>query len=254
MRLIKFFAGGQERYGALEDDRVREIGNDPYVSHPVFVGALPRSKVRPLAPCRPGKIVAVGLNYRDHAAEMGKPLPAEPLLFLKPSTAVIGPEDPIELPLWAGRVDYEAELALVIRTRARRVPRARAAEVILGYTCINDVTARELQRRDVQYTRAKGFDTFAPLGPCIETDVDPADLRVQCFVNGECRQDSRTAQLIFPPDYLIEHISSIMTLEPGDVIACGTPGGVGPLKPGDVVEVRIEGVGSLVNPVIARKQ
>ncbi|MDP8255769.1 MAG: fumarylacetoacetate hydrolase family protein [Candidatus Alcyoniella australis] len=254
MKIIRYVSSGQQRFGAIEDGRVREIGNDPFVDKPVFVGSTARAKIKALAPCKPGKIVAVGLNYRDHALEMGRKIPSEPLLFLKPSTAVIGPEDPIEVPLWAGRVDYEAELGIVIGKRARRVKREQAHEVILGYCCINDVTARELQRRDVQYTRAKGFDSFAPLGPCIETELDPADLRVQCFLNGECKQDSRTSQFIFPPDFLIEHISNVMTLEPGDVISTGTAGGVGPLSPGDVVEVRIQGVGSLVNPVIQRQE
>jgi 2-keto-4-pentenoate hydratase/2-oxohepta-3-ene-1,7-dioic acid hydratase in catechol pathway len=204
-----------------------------------------------LAPVIPGKIVCVGLNYRDHAQEMNKPLPSAPLLFLKPSTAVLSPGAAIRLPPGVGRVDHEAELAVVIGRRAHRVPRARAWEHVFGVTCLNDVTARDIQRQDVQYTRAKGFDTFAPIGPCIAVGVGPEPRRVEGWVNGEKRQDSSSAQLIFPVDYLIEYITFVMTLEPGDIISTGTPSGVGPLGGGDVMMVKVEGVGELTNPVEA---
>jgi 2-keto-4-pentenoate hydratase/2-oxohepta-3-ene-1,7-dioic acid hydratase in catechol pathway len=207
---------------------------------------------RLLAPVEPSKIVAVGLNYRDHAAERNKPLPREPMIFLKPSTTVIGTGEAIRLPAGVGRVDHEAELGVVIGRRASRVARARALDHVLGLTCINDVTARDLQDRGVQYSHVKGFDTFAPLGPAVAVGLDAADLRVEGLVNGQVRQASTTAQLIFPVDVLIEYITAIMTLLPGDVIATGTPAGIGPLAPGDSVTVRIEGIGELTNPVEAR--
>jgi 2-keto-4-pentenoate hydratase/2-oxohepta-3-ene-1,7-dioic acid hydratase in catechol pathway len=204
---------------------------------------------RILAPVVPSKVVAIGLNYRDHAAEMNKPLPAEPLMFLKPSTAVIGPGDAIRIPPDAGRIDHEAELGVVIGKRASRVPAGNALEHVLGFTCLNDVTARELQRKDVQYTRGKGFDTFAPIGPCIAIGVDPSALDIEGWVNGEKRQSSNTRQLIFSVEQIVAFASGVMTLLPGDVIATGTPSGVGPLKPGDEVTVKIAGIGELRNTV-----
>jgi 2-keto-4-pentenoate hydratase/2-oxohepta-3-ene-1,7-dioic acid hydratase in catechol pathway len=202
-----------------------------------------------LAPVRPSKIVCVGLNYRKHAAEVNKPLPAEPLLFIKPSTSVLDPDAPIKLPPGVGRVDYEAELAVVIGRRAHRVPRARAWDYILGLTCLNDVTARDLQNKESQYTRCKGFDTFAPLGPCIATGLNGEPRGVEGWLNGERRQASTTGDLIFGIDHLVEFITFVMTLEPGDVISTGTPSGIGPMKAGDVVTVRVEGVGDLRNQV-----
>ena len=205
---------------------------------------------RILAPCRPSKIVAVGLNYRDHALEMKKPLPDEPMIFIKPSTAVIGPQDAIEIPPGVGRVDYEAELGVVIRKRARRVQVSDASDFILGLTCINDVTARDLQAHDVQFTRAKGFDTFAPLGPCIAVGLDGGSLNVASQVNGQPRQSSNTRELIFNLEHLVAFISSVMTLLPGDVIATGTPSGIGPIAAGEQVVVSIEGIGELANHVV----
>lgn len=204
---------------------------------------------RLLPPVDPSKIVAVGLNYKDHAAEMNKPLPPEPMIFIKPSTAVIGPGDPIRIPRGVGRVDHEAELGVVIGRRAHRVPRARAREYILGLTCVNDVTARDLQDRDVQLTRGKGFDTFAPIGPAIAVGLDGSALDIEGWVNTGRRQASNTRELIFPVDVLLEFISSVMTLLPGDMIATGTPAGIGPLKPGDTVTIKVQGVGELINPV-----
>lgn len=205
-----------------------------------------------LAPVQPSKIVAVGLNYKDHAAEQNKPLPAEPMIFLKPSTAVIGPDEPIVRPEGVGRIDHEAEVGVVIGAQARYVSEQEASKYVFGITCVNDVTARELQVRDVQYTRAKGFDTFAPIGPCVAAGLDyhtPEGLHVEGWVNGSRRQSSSTRELIFPIDRLIAFISAVMTLLPGDIISTGTPAGIGPIEAGDRVTVKVEGVGELTNPV-----
>jgi 2-keto-4-pentenoate hydratase/2-oxohepta-3-ene-1,7-dioic acid hydratase in catechol pathway len=212
--------------------------------------AIASAGTRMLAPVLPSKIVAIGLNYSDHAAEQGKPVPAEPMMFLKPSTAVIGPGEPIMVPEGAGRIDHEAEVGVVIGTRALRVKEADALRYVFGLTCVNDVTARDLQKKDVQYTRAKGFDTFAPVGPCIATGLDlAAPVRIEGLVNGERRQASSTASLIFGIPRLIAHITAVMTLLPGDIISTGTPAGIGPLKAGDRVTIKVEGVGELTNPV-----
>ena len=201
-------------------------------------------------PVQPTKIMAIGLNYKDHAAEMNKKLPEEPLVFSKPPSSIIGPEDPIRIPAWAGRIDYEAEMAVVIGRRASRVKAHEAMDYVLGLTCLCDVTARDLQNRDVQYTRAKGFDTFGPLGPCIAVGLDPSQLSIEGWVNGEKRQSSNTNQLIFPVPELVEFVTRFCTLEPGDVITTGTPSGVGPLKPGDRMMVKVEGIGALSNPCV----
>jgi len=200
----------------------------------------------------PSKIVGIGVNYRAHAVEMGKGLPSEPLMFLKPPSAVIGDGDAIRRPGGYARVDHEGELGVVIGTRARRVPRARALDYVMGLCCVNDVTVRELQVKDGQWARAKGFDTFCPIGPRVVAGLDPSDLRITTRVNGEVRQDSRTSDLIFDVPALIAFVSEHMTLEPGDVISTGTPAGVGNLAVGDVVEIEIEGVGVLRNPVVER--
>jgi len=206
--------------------------------------------VKFLSPTRPTKIVAVGLNYRAHAEEMGKPLPEEPLLFMKPSTAVISNKMKIIKPKMSQRVDYEGELAIVIGRKCKKVSPEEAPDYILGYSCFNDVTARDLQQKDVQYTRAKSFDTFAPYGPWINTDIDPIGLKITTRVNGEVKQEGNTEDMIFSPFELVSFISQIMTLLPGDVIATGTPPGVGPLQAGDRVEVEIEGIGTLINYVV----
>ena len=200
----------------------------------------------------PSKIVGIGLNYRAHAQEMGKALPEEPLLFLKPPSAIIGPGEPIERPGGYDRVDYEGELGVVIAQRARRVPRERALDVVLGYCICNDVSVRDLQKKDIQYTRAKGFDSFCPIGPRIVAGLDPSRLALRTRLNGVVKQDSSTSDLIFDVPSLIAFVSLHMTLEPGDVISTGTPSGVGNLAPGDVVAIEIEGIGVLENPVIAR--
>ena len=200
----------------------------------------------------PSKIIGIGLNYRAHAAEMGKPLPEEPLMFFKPRSAMIPNGEPIERPGGYERVDFEGELAIVIGQRARRVPRERALDVVMGYTIVNDVSVRELQKRDVQYTRAKGFDTFCPIGPRIVAGLDPSGLALKTRLNGVVKQDSSTSDLIFDVPTLIAFCSTYMTLEVGDVISTGTPSGVGNMNPGDEVEIEIEGIGILKNPVIAR--
>jgi len=212
----------------------------------------PLGEVRLLAPVRPSKMVCVGLNYRDHAEEMGEPLPTEPVVFMKPTTALLGPGAKIVYPSMAARVDYEAEMAVVVGCRCRNVASEDADACILGYTCFNDVTARDLQSKDGQWTRAKGFDTFGVVGPWIETAPgDPDSLGVVCRLNGEVRQESRTDQLAFGPRALVSWLSRVMTLEPGDVIATGTPSGIGPMEPGDEVEVEVEGIGSLRNTVVS---
>jgi 2-keto-4-pentenoate hydratase/2-oxohepta-3-ene-1,7-dioic acid hydratase in catechol pathway len=209
------------------------------------------SEVFILPPVEPTKIVAVGANYKDHAQEMGRPLPEEPLLFLKPSSAVIGARDLIAYPKMSKRVDYEGELAVVIKKKACLLADDDPVEeYILGYTCFNDITARDLQARDVQFTRAKSFDTFAACGPCIATDVDPSALHVKTFLNGKLRQSGNTRNLIFTVPFLVRFISRIMTLFPGDIISTGTPAGVGPMQPGDRVDVQIEGIGTLSNQVM----
>jgi 2-keto-4-pentenoate hydratase/2-oxohepta-3-ene-1,7-dioic acid hydratase in catechol pathway len=240
--------GGSLSWGVVEADHVRIHAGGLFAPGET-VAEIPLAGAAMLAPVAPSKIVCVGLNYRAHAVEMGHPLPAEPVLFLKPPTACIGPGEPIVRPAASRRVDHEAELALVIGRRVRSVAPGEADAAIFGYTCANDVTARDLQARDGQWTRAKGFDTFCPLGPWIVAGIDPADLAVEAFVNGARRQASRTSDLIFGTRELVSFVSGIMTLEPGDVILTGTPAGVGPLAAGDVVEVRIEGIGALVNPV-----
>ena len=229
----------------------------PILGHPYGVleiagPALPLADVRLLAPVLPSKIVAVGKNYAAHAQEMGGEVPLEPMIFLKPSTAVIGPGDPIALPEQSERVEHEAELAVVIGRLCSEVPVRRVPEVVLGYTCANDVTARDLQASDGQWGRAKGFDTFCPLGPWIETELDPTALSVRCRVNGDVRQDGTTADLVRGVDELVAWISNVMTLLPGDVILTGTPAGVGPLVDGDTVSVSLSSIGTLTNRVVTR--
>ena len=212
---------------------------------------VPLASVRLLAPCVPSKIIGVGRNYAEHAAEMGNAPPKEPLLFFKPPSALNDPEGDIFYPPQSRRVDFEGELACVIATRCRDVPAARAREVILGYTICNDVTARDLQQTDGQWARAKGFDGFAPLGPCVATGLDPSTLRLRTYVNGALRQDALTSSMIFKVEQLVEYISAAFTLEPGDVITTGTPSGIAPMQPGDVVSVEIEGIGTLRNRLVS---
>jgi 2-keto-4-pentenoate hydratase/2-oxohepta-3-ene-1,7-dioic acid hydratase in catechol pathway len=250
MRIARYLTDqGEAAWGVVAGDQVRRLEPHPFGQFEVGPVVGPLDQVRLLAPTRPSKIIAVGLNYRSHAAEVGAQVPEEPLLFFKPPSAVIGPEEPIVRPPVSQRVDYEGELAVVIGRRAKNVSVSEAMDYVLGYTCANDVTARDLQARDDQWTRAKGFDTFCPLGPWIETELDPADLRIETRVNGQVRQSGRTSDLVFGVPQLISYISQVMTLEPRDVILTGTPVGIGPLQPGDVVEVEISGIGVLRNPV-----
>jgi 2-keto-4-pentenoate hydratase/2-oxohepta-3-ene-1,7-dioic acid hydratase in catechol pathway len=249
MRLIRFRFGERIATGVLEDGSIRTL-RGTFFEDPVLTGEeVPLADVRVLSPVLPSKAVCVGKNYAAHAAEFGGEVPEEPLLFLKPSTAVIGPGDPIQLLPISRRVDYEGELAIVIGRLTRRVEPEQAARSILGYTCANDVTLRDIQGRDEQWTRAKGFDGSCPLGPWIETDVDPSDLLLETRVNGTVRQSARTSDMVFGPIALISYVATFMTLLPGDVILTGTPEGVGPLSDGDRVDVEVEGVGTLSNPV-----
>jgi 2-keto-4-pentenoate hydratase/2-oxohepta-3-ene-1,7-dioic acid hydratase in catechol pathway len=257
-RIFRIEHNGTPRHAVETEGGYRLLDGDVFsddLKQRAETAAKSGEPVRPtriLPPVAPSKVVAIGLNYKDHAAEMNKPLPAEPLMFLKPATAVIGPGDTIRIPPNVGRIDYEAELGVVIGRRASRVPAARAMDHVLGLTCLIDVTARELQRKEVQYTRAKGFDTFAPIGPCIAVGLDPAELDVEGWLNGEKKQASNTRQLIFPVADIIAFVSNVMTLLPGDVVATGTPSGVGPLKAGDCFSVKIKGIGELSNPVSER--
>lgn len=248
MRFIRYRASGEETWGEVHEQEVRRLGpSPPWEAKPKTRGRAHLDHVTLLAPARPTKIVAIGLNYRDHAEEMGVSLPGEPLLFLKPPSAIVGPEGQIVLPEVSSRVDYEGELGVVIGRRTKGVSPEEARGSVFGYTCVNDVTARDLQAKDGQWSRAKGFDTFACVGPAIETSIDPSNLAIETWLNGERVQASRTDQLIFDVFALVSYVSHVMTLEPGDIISTGTPSGVGALAPGDVVEVRIEGVGTLRN-------
>lgn len=250
MRLVRFRHGDRIATGAIERDFVRPL-QGTFFESPLPTGEeVPLSAVKLLAPVLPSKVVCIGRNYVEHAREMGTDVPEEPIIFLKPSTSVIGPEDPIPYPRISQQVDHEGELAVVIGRLARRVRAEDAGNYVLGFTCGNDVTARDLQRKDGQWTRAKGFDGFCPLGPWIQTELDPTDVAIECRVNGQIRQAARTSQLTFGPNVLIEFITKVMTLLPGDVILTGTPAGVGPMKAGDRVEVEVEGIGVLQNEVV----
>jgi 2-keto-4-pentenoate hydratase/2-oxohepta-3-ene-1,7-dioic acid hydratase in catechol pathway len=252
MRFIRYSIGDEKpRYGWVFQDKVGPIEGEPFGEYRRLEAGMPLDRVRLLAPVLPGKIIAVGRNYADHAKERGVDVPEIPLIFLKPPSSVIGPGDKIVMPPQSQRVDHEGELAVVIGKAGRWIQAEKAMEHVLGYTAANDVTARDLQQKDGQWTRGKGFDTFCPLGPWIETDLDPTDMRVTCRVNGEMRQVASTREMVFTIQQLIAFISSVMTLVPGDVILTGTPAGIGALQAGDVVEVEIEGIGTLRNPVAA---
>lgn len=248
MKFLRYVVGDVISFGALENGNILEIEGDIFGDYAVSNRRRALSSVRLLAPCQPSKIVALGVNYLAHAQEMhSDELPREPLMFIKPPTAIINPGDNIILPGISGHVDYEAELVVVIKDRTRNIRPEEAFEHILGYTCGNDVTARDLQSKDKQWTRSKSFDTFAPLGPWIVTDLDPLNLKIELLLNGEVKQSSNTGKLIFKVPEIVSAVSRVMTLLPGDVIMTGTPSGVGPMRDGDQVEVRIEGIGSLVN-------
>ncbi|MFJ6794151.1 fumarylacetoacetate hydrolase family protein [Streptomyces sp. NPDC091268] len=261
MRIARFSIDGNVAFGAVEGDAApgaeAELVLDiikgiPFADFELSGTKVPLSKVRLLPPVLPNKVVAIGRNYAEHAAELGNTVPEAPLTFFKPSTSVVGPGDPITYPSFSQDLHHEAELAVVIGRMCREVPKERVKDVILGYTCANDVTARDVQQREKQWARAKGFDSACPLGPWIETDLDPTDLTIQCTVNGEQRQLGRTSDMVRSIEDLIVHITEAMTLLPGDVILTGTPAGVGSLNVGDEVAVTIEGIGTLTNKVIKR--
>jgi 2-keto-4-pentenoate hydratase/2-oxohepta-3-ene-1,7-dioic acid hydratase in catechol pathway len=252
VRIGRFSYGEGVAFGVVEDDHVVPIVGHPFAPVERTDIALNLAELRLLAPVLPSKVVAIGRNYASHAAETGSEVPDNPLIFLKPSTSVVGHRDAIASPPSSERVDYEGELAVVISRLCRDVPEERAMDVVLGYTCANDVTARDQQASDGQWSRAKGYDTFCPLGPWIETEVDPADLAISTTLNGETKQSSRTSMIVHKIPSLIAYITACMTLLPGDVILTGTPDGIGPMLVGDEVTVEIEGIGALTNPVVAR--
>jgi len=254
MKIYRYKHRNKTYWGVLKEDILFQIKGSVFRNFEVRKDGIPISEVILLPPAKPSKIVAVGVNYKDHAMERGRPLPKEPLIFLKPPSAVVGPNDIIIYPKMTKRVDYEGELALIIKKKARLLgDNDNVEDYILGYTCFNDVTARDLQEKDGQFTRAKSFDTFAAVGPCIATDVDPSRMRLKTFVNGKLRQSSNIRNLIFSIPFLVRFISRIMTLNPGDIITTGTPAGIGPMFPGDRVDVQIEGIGTLSNTVMKIK-
>jgi 2-keto-4-pentenoate hydratase/2-oxohepta-3-ene-1,7-dioic acid hydratase in catechol pathway len=250
VKIVRFAHGEKAEYGILYSDAIQSLHGTPFNTIETTNQHHRLSDIRLLPPCLPSKIIALGVNYRSHGEEMSHRIPTEPLIFLKPSTSVIGPEDNIIYPESSQRVDYEGELGVVIKSITRHVSKEEASHHILGYTCVNDVTARDLQSKDRQWTRSKSFDTFCPIGPCIETELDPANLSLETYLNGEIKQKTSTSNLIFPVFELVSFISRIMTLLPGDVIATGTTSGIGPMQPGDTVEVKIENIGTLRNYVV----
>ncbi len=252
MRIARFSIDDEVDFGVVEGDEVAPITGHPFAPFTFTGYRYQLSEVKLLAPVIPSKVVAIGKNYADHAVEMGGTSPSAPMIFLKPSTAVIGTDEVIAYPPSSQRVDYEGELGVVIGRLCRDVPVESALEAVLGYTCANDVTARDQQAADGQWSRSKGHDSFCPLGPWLETHLDPADLAISTTLNGEQRQDARTAQMVHSVPSLISYISGVMTLLPGDVILTGTPAGIGAMSVGDVVEVTIEGIGTLTNRVVAR--
>jgi 2-keto-4-pentenoate hydratase/2-oxohepta-3-ene-1,7-dioic acid hydratase in catechol pathway len=272
MRIVRFveswfakyaYEEGMLQWGMLVDDLVFPLEGAPYLPRPWHNGvdapkidgdALALAELKLLPPVSPTKIVCVGRNYAAHAAELGNDVPPEPLIFLKPPSSLIGPDDAVVYPAISARVEHEAELAVVIGQRCRNLDEADAAAVIYGYTIANDVTARDLQRSDGQWTRGKGFDTFCPVGPWIDTTFDPSNRQIRCLVNGEVRQDGNTALLIYSLGRILAHVTRFMTLEAGDLLLTGTPAGVSAVEPGDQMTVEIEGLGSLTNPVISEEE
>ncbi|MFC1475652.1 fumarylacetoacetate hydrolase family protein [Candidatus Zixiibacteriota bacterium] len=255
-RYVRVAIDDQPTWGILQNEIITTLDNPPYAGGNLDGGSLPLKETRLLAPVRPSKIICVGLNYALHVKESqsADKIPEQPVLFMKPPTAVIGPGDNIVYPPSSSRVDYEAELAVVIGRTARHVAENDAESFIFGYTCLNDVTARDLQKKDGQWTRGKGFDTFCPVGPWIETELDYRNTTVESFLNGENKQSGNTSDLLFPVPFLVSYISEIMTLLPGDIISTGTPEGISPMQPGDTIEIRVSGVGSLTNQVVAEKK
>jgi len=237
-------------YAVLEEAEARLIEGTVFGEFELTDEVHPLSSVGLLAPSQPSKVVCVGLNYAEHARESNMPVPDEPILFIKPSTSVIGPDEAIVYPGMTKRLDYEAELGVVVKKRMKDVGPAEVCKYLLGYTCLNDVTARDLQKKDGQWTRSKSFDTFCPIGPWVVDDIDPNNVEIELYLNGEPRQTSNTKEFVFNMENLLSFISRVMTLLPGDVVGTGTPSGIGPMIKGDQVEVRIEGIGSLKNQVV----
>lgn len=250
MKIARFAYKKDIYWGEIREDYVSPLRGAPFGKITFLKQRIPLNKIKLLSPATPTKIVLIGLNYKDHAKELKMKTSKEPLIFLKPNTCLIGDGERIVYPKGVKRLDYEAELAIVIGKKAKNVKVSNASKHILGFTCLNDVTARDLQKKDIQWTRAKSFDTFCPLGPWIETKLDTSDLKISLYLNGRLKQSSSTQNFIFKIDYLVSFISHIMTLLPGDVISTGTPHGVGPMKKGDIVEVEVEGLGRLKNQVI----
>jgi 2-keto-4-pentenoate hydratase/2-oxohepta-3-ene-1,7-dioic acid hydratase in catechol pathway len=250
MRIAVLEKDGRRSWYALEGARARRFAGSPFEGGTVEGALVPWVEAELRAPVRPSKIVCIGRNYAAHAKELGNEVPSEPLMFFKPPSSIIGPAESVVLRTESEKVEHEGELGVVIGKRASRVSRDEALSYVFGYTCVNDVTARDLQKKDGQWSRAKGFDTFCPVGPWIETDLDPSDLLVQCLVDGVVRQEGRTSQMMFDIPTLIAYVSRAFTLEPGDLIATGTPEGVGPLAPGNRVTVAIEKLGELTVGVV----
>ncbi len=249
MKIVRFSIGKKTAYGVLNNRTIETIQGNPFGTIKYSGSTCKLSDVKLLAPCVPSKIVCLGLNYQSHAKELKQQIPQTPLLFLKPTTAVIGTEDKIIYPQMSQQVDYEGELGVVIKKKASHILSKDVADYVLGYTCFNDVTARDLQKLDGQWTRAKSFNTFAPFGPCIETELDPENVPVETYLNGELKQKGNTNDLIYSVYDTVSFISNVMTLLPGDVIATGTPGGIGPMKPGDTIEIKVAPIGILENYV-----
>ena len=254
MKIVRFTADKKAGYGILQGETIQGIEGKPFRHLEASDRYYKLSEVKLLAPCIPSKIVALGLNYHSHAEEVNARLPDAPLIFLKPPTAVIGPEENIIYPSSSSRVDYEGELGVVIKKPTWRVSVEDALDYVLGYTCFNDVTARDLQYKDRQWTRAKSFDTFAAIGPCIETELDPGNVVLETYLNGLRKQHCSTADLIYSVPELINFTSHVMSLVPGDIIATGTPSGIGPMNPGDTIEIKIESIGTLRNYVVSNSR
>ncbi|NHM32891.1 fumarylacetoacetate hydrolase family protein [Neobacillus terrae] len=252
MKYVRFSTNDEVKYGVLDGDQVHQLDGDFLNGEAKKTDTVfPLCEVKLLPPVKPGKIIAIGLNYALHAEESGKPLPEEPMIFMVSPSAVVGEGEEVFLPYLDHRIDYEAELAVVIGKTANKVSKEDALSYVIGYTCCNDVSDRDLQKKDGQFTRAKSFSTYKPLGPVIETDLNPNNLEIKLSINGEVRQHSNTNDLIHDVESLIETVTEVMTLEPGDIIITGTPSGVGPLKSGDEIKLEIEGIGTLTNYVIA---
>ena len=251
MKFVRYQDGSSDGWGIVEGDSVTAVLGDPITGWTKRNRTLALADLSILPPASPTKVICVGLNYKLHAEESGMEVPKEPMLFLKPPTAIIGPEEGVIYSHLTTQLDYECELAIIIGKAAHRISVADAPGVVAGYTCANDVSARDLQRADGQWARAKGMDTFCPLGPVLVNEIDPVGLRIQTILNGEVKQDSNTADMVFKPDFIVHYVSQAFTLFPGDVIITGTPSGIGPMQVGDRVEVVIENIGTLANPIVA---